>query len=365
MNKELFQYIKPITGFAVLVFMIWYFSDVAGYILVATFLSMMGAPLTKKLNHVKVRNLRIPKAMSALITMMVILFIFSLFVLIIVPLIIHQTNIISAINVEAFISYFQEPMDQFDSFLVQYNVINSGETLTQYIQLQISELLDLARFTNFFANFVSATGSVLMGIFIVIFLTYYFLLDETLLKNFVLILSPEKYVRDLENALSDSKFLLVRYFHGVLTEVIIMMSLETIGLLILGVPNAILIGFFGGLMNVIPYLGPIIGMCLGIILGVLSELSAQNYNVLLYTTLSVAAVFAGANMIDNFVLQPLIYSRSVKAHPVEVFLVIILGGKLSGIIGMILAIPTYTILKVVLRQFLNQLKLVKYLTSRM
>lgn len=365
MNKDLFQYIKPIVGFGILIFMVWYFADVVGYILVATFLSMMGAPLTKWLNQLKIRNFRVPRAISALITMSVILFVFSLFVLIIVPLIIHQANIISAINVDAFISYFKEPMEQFDAFLVQYNVINSGETLTQYIQFQISELLDLARFTNFFANFVSATGSVLMGIFIVIFLTYYFLLDDSLLKSFFLILSPEKYVRDLENALSDSKFLLVRYFHGVLTEVIIMMSLETIGLLILGVPNAILIGFFGGLMNVIPYLGPIIGMCMGIVLGVLSELSAGNYNLLVYTIISVMAVFGSANMVDNFVLQPLIYSRSVKAHPVEVFLVIILGGKLSGIIGMILAIPTYTILKVVLRQFLNQLKLVKYLTSRM
>ena len=365
MSRDLLQYLKPIAVFCILIFMIWYFADVVGYILVATFLSMIGAPLTKKLNHVKIRTIRIPRGISALLTLLTIILVFSLFVLIIVPLIIHQANIISSINVEAFISHFQEPMDQLDIFLVQYNVINSGETLPQYIQLQISGLLDLTQFTNFFANLVSATGSVLMGMFIIIFLTYYFLLDDVLLKNFVLILSPEKYMNDVEKALHDSKFLLVRYFHGILTEVIIMMSLESIGLLILGVPNAVLIGFFGGLMNVIPYLGPIIGMCFGIILAVLSVLSAGNYDLLVFTLISVAAVFAGANMVDNLVLQPLIYSRSVKAHPVEVFLVIIIGGKLSGIIGMILAIPTYTILKVVLRQFLNQMKLVKYLTSRM
>ncbi|MCF8348625.1 MAG: AI-2E family transporter [Bacteroidales bacterium] len=365
MNKDYLQYLKPITGFSVLAFMAWYFSDVVGYILVATFLSMMGAPLTKRLNTLKYRNINMPKSVSAMITMLTIFVIFGIFVVIIAPLIIHQANIISSINIEAFISHFQEPMDKLDSFLVQYNVINSGETLTQYIQLQISELVDLAHFTNFFSNLVSATGSVLMGIFIVLFLTYYFLLDDKLLKNIFLILSPEKYVNDVEKALHDSKFLLVRYFHGILTEVLIMMSLETIGLLIIGVPNAVLIGFFGGLMNVIPYLGPIIGMCFGIVLGVLSELSAGNYDALLYTIIGVAAVFGGSNIIDNLVLQPLIYSRSVKAHPVEVFLAIIIGGKISGIVGMILAIPTYTIIKVILRQFLNQMKLVKYLTSRM
>jgi len=144
-----------------------------------------------------------------------------------------------------------------------------------------------------------------------------------------------------------------------------MMTLETIGLLILGVPNALLIGFFGGLMNIIPYLGPLIGMIIGMVLATLTVVSAGEYNLIVFTILSVLGVFGGANMIDNFVLQPLIYSKSVKAHPVEVFLAIILGGKIAGITGMVLAIPTYTIIKVILRQFMQQMKLVKYLTSRM
>jgi predicted PurR-regulated permease PerM len=131
------------------------------------------------------------------------------------------------------------------------------------------------------------------------------------------------------------------------------------------VPNALLIGFFGGLMNVIPYLGPVIGMIIGIILATLSVVSAGEYSLIIFTVVSVLGVFGGANLLDNFVLQPLIYSKRVKAHPVEVFLAIILGGKIAGITGMILAIPTYTIIKVIARQFMQQMKLVKYLTSRM
>ena len=144
-----------------------------------------------------------------------------------------------------------------------------------------------------------------------------------------------------------------------------MMTLETIGLLILGVPNALLIGFIGGLMNVIPYLGPLIGMTIGSVLAILSILSNGEYDLITFTFLSVVGVFLIANIIDNLILQPQIHAKSVKAHPVEVFLAIIIGGKIAGIIGMILAIPTYTILKVILRQFMQQMKLVKYLTSRM
>jgi predicted PurR-regulated permease PerM len=144
-----------------------------------------------------------------------------------------------------------------------------------------------------------------------------------------------------------------------------MMTSEATGLLILGGPNARLIGFLGGMMNIIPYLGPVIGALIGVILASLSVLGMGDYDSLILTIFTVFAVFAGANAIDNFVLQPQIYSKSVKAHPVEIFLAIIIGGKLSGIAGMILAIPTYTVIKVIARQFMQRMKLVKFLTQKM
>ncbi|MDP2722377.1 MAG: AI-2E family transporter [Bacteroidales bacterium] len=365
MNNQLYQYIKPLVAFGILVFMTWYFSDVVVCILVAIFLSMIGAPLAKYMNTWHIGKYTMPHGASAMLTMVLFLFLFGLFLLIIAPMILNQAYLIKSIKIDDIVVHFKDPMRNLDAFLVQYNIIKPGETFTRFIQLQVHDLVDMTRFRQHFTNIISATGTLVFGVFIILFLTYYFLLDDGLIKNFMLILSPDKYVDDISQVLHDSKFLLVRYFHGILTEVIIMISLETIGLLILGIPNAVLIGFIGGLMNVIPYLGPAIGMCLGIILGLLSELGAKNYDMLTYVVLGVMGVFAGAKVIDDLVLQPLIYSRSVKAHPVEVFLAIIIGGKLAGIIGMILAIPIYTILRVVLRQFLNQMKLVKYLTSRM
>jgi len=346
-------------------FMVWYFAGIVTYVVVATLLSLMGNPLVKRLNKIKFGKRMIPHALSATITLLTMILIFGLFVLIIVPLIIQQANVIASIDVNAVVNHYRGPMQSFNEFLVQYNVISSGETIAQYLKTQITELLDLTKFTNFFANLVSATGSVLMGTFIILFLTFYFLLEENLMKKFILILTPDEHVENTERVLHDSKVLLVRYFHGILLEIVIMMTLESAGLLILGVPNAILIGFFGGLMNVIPYLGPIIGAILGVILASLSELSMGNYDQVFLTVLTVIAVFAGANMIDNFVLQPQIYSRNVKAHPVEVFLVIIIGGKLAGVAGMILAIPTYTVVKVIAREFAQRMKLVKYLTRKM
>ena len=365
MKDNLIQYLKPITGIAILGFMLWYFSDIVAYVLAALFLSMMGAPLLKLLNKIKIRKRALPKALNAAITLIVMLLVFFAFILIFVPLIIQQANVITSIDVNALLAHYREPIQNLKEFLVQYNVIQSEETVIQNIESQVRELIDFTRFTDFFGNILSATGSVFMGIFIILFLTFYSLLDDSLWKNLILMLTPEEQVDNMKDVLHDSKILLIRYFQGILLEVLIMMTLESTGLLIFKIPNALLIGFFGGLMNIIPYIGPIIGASLGIILVILSELSLGNYDQVLTSVIVVVAIFGGANLIDNMILQPQIYSKSVKAHPVEVFLAIILGGKIAGIAGMILAIPTYTVIKVIARQFMQRMKLVKFLTSKM
>lgn len=345
--------------------MMWYFSGIVTYIIIALLLSFMGMPLVKRLKKVHIGKHKLPQAVAATLTLLVMILIFGLFVLIIVPLIIQQGNVIASIDVNELVAHYREPMNNLNEFLVQYNVLDSQQTISNYIEEQITSLLDLTKFTNFFANLVTATGSVFMGTFIILFLTFYFLLEENLVKNSILMLTPDEHSENIERVLHDSKILLVRYFHGVLLEIVIMMTLESAGLLIFGVPNAILIGFLGGLMNVIPYLGPLIGASIGVILVTLSELSVGNYEMVLISIVTVMAVFGAANLVDNFVLQPQIYSRRVKAHPVEVFLAIIIGGKLAGIAGMILAIPTYTIVKVIAREFAQRMKLVKFLTSKM
>ena len=119
-----------------------------------------------------------------------------------------------------------------------------------------------------------------------------------------------------------------------------------------------------GLLNVIPYLGPLMGAILGMVLAALSELSFGSYDMMFSSIFYVAIVFLGANIIDNTVLQPQIYSKSVKAHPVEIFLAIIIGGKLAGVVGMIFAIPTYTIIKVIIKQFNSRINIVDFLTTK-
>jgi predicted PurR-regulated permease PerM len=117
-------------------------------------------------------------------------------------------------------------------------------------------------------------------------------------------------------------------------------------------------------MNIIPYIGPVIGSLLGITLGITATLASGAYDALLPVLAKLSGVFLVVNFIDNNFLVPMIYSNSVKAHPLEIFFVIIMGGSLAGIVGMLLAIPVYTVLRVIAREFLQQFRLVQKLTNK-
>lgn len=159
--------------------------------------------------------------------------------------------------------------------------------------------------------------------------------------------------------------LLVRYFVGLLLEVLGVMALNTIGLTIvgLGFSNAVVIGLVTGVLNVIPYIGPMIGVFFGLAVGVVLNLGLDFYDQMLPLLIYMTIAMLLTQLIDNVVFQPFIYGSSVHAHPLEIFLVILMAGSMAGILGMILAIPSYTVLRVVLKEFFNKYKLVKKLTQ--
>ena len=134
-------------------------------------------------------------------------------------------------------------------------------------------------------------------------------------------------------------------------------------LFVFGIKNAFIIAFLCSLLNLIPYIGPIIAGILMIILSMTSNLDADFSSIILPKTIYVMIGFIFGQLIDNFFSQPYIFSKSVKSHPLEIFIIILTGGTLFGPIGMIVAIPFYTSLKVVLKEFLSNNRIVKSLTK--
>jgi predicted PurR-regulated permease PerM len=346
----------------VVAFLIWEFSNIVFYLLAAIILSLVGKPLVKRFNAIKIGKYRLPNGVSAFLTLLIIIFFIGLFISIFVPLIGRQASIISNIDLDKLSQSIKEPLRELEDFLHIYGVLGNEETVNQVVEIQLKSILNLTSFSNVLGSMVGLTGTLFIAVFSIFFLTFFFLKDAFILDELTENLTPVQYQHEVKNILKQSKRLLGRYFIGLLIEITAMIALLTIGLTIFGVENAVLIGFFGGLMNVIPYLGPFIGAMIGVILAISVILSTGVYSEIGSVTVIILAVFAGAKLIDDFILQPLIYSSSVKAHPVEIFLVILIAGTMAGITGMILAIPTYTVLRIIAKEFLSQLRVVQKLT---
>ncbi len=174
------------------------------------------------------------------------------------------------------------------------------------------------------------------------------------MMNSTMKITPKSIEGELKIITHSIKNLITRYLFGMILEVLCMMTLFTIGFYIVGVnfSLALLVGIIGGLLNVIPYLGPWIGVGIGVVLITIGNINMDFYAEILPLDFKVLIVVAIAQIIDNVLFQPLIYSKSIKAHPIEIYLVIIIAGSVYGVVGMMLAIPAYTILRVIIKEIL-------------
>jgi predicted PurR-regulated permease PerM len=361
--SQKYRVIVAIIGVLLGLFMAWYFFNILVYIITAGVISLIGQPIVDFFSKIRIGKLSVPKSIAALITLVVLICILVGLLFLFVPAISRQADMLSKINVDEVVKYFAGVIDRIQALLLSYDIIGNEETLQSILRRQIESVINVTEFSNLIEKLLNASSTVFIGFFSVLFLSFFFLRDRKLLRNGILLFAPDRFQIEVQNILHKTKIMLSRYFIGLIGELLIMMLLITIGLTLFGIKNAAFIGFIGGLMNVIPYLGPIIGATIGAILGISADLSLGMYENALNTAVLVIIVFSVSNLIDTWVLQPLIYSKSVNAHPIEIFIVILMAGSLAGIPGMILAVPAYTVLRIVAKEFLSGFKLIDKLTE--
>lgn len=364
MNK-IISFIKPVAGILAAGALIYFFPDIFIYFAMAVILSMLGRPLCERLKKIHIKKLHLGDSASAVITMAVMFLIFSLIFLFIIPLINKEIIILSNIDTDAIVAYFEKPIEHIYDLLIQYNIIRPEENILNVIEAKIYSIANWDNIRSIVGGIVSKTSSFVIGLFSTIFLTFFLLKDPQIVHNIFMAITPDEQTLRMKNILHDSREMLTRYMFGLIAELLCMMILIFLGLTIFGVENALIIAVIGGFMNIVPYLGPLMGGCIGVIIGIISNLGIGAYDMILPNTLEIIGVFVAANAVDNFVLQPTIYSKSVFAHPIEIFLVILMAGNIGGVVGMIVAIPVYTLIRIIAKQLLSEFKFVEELTKRM
>ena len=323
------------------------------YLGIAAVLSLVARPLLGVFRQ----RLKLPNAIAVLMTMsLFILFLFGLISLFI-PLVLKQSENLSLLNSQEFKNDLQNLFQKINSYF-------SDRNIDIFEQLKRLDLLsNFNDIPNLFNAVLGGIGSVGIGLFSVLFISFFLLKDTQILHNSLFLLIPESKTSRVSKSLETIKDLLSRYFIGLILQITILFVIYSSVLLIFGIENAIVIALLCALLNLIPYIGPLIGGVLMLVLTMTENLNLNFQTEILPTTLYVMLGYAIAQLIDNFLSQPLIFSKSVKSHPLEIFLVILIAGLLFGVLGMVLAVPVYTVIKVVLKEFLTDNKIVKSLTQ--
>tara|TARA_A100001011_G_scaffold43070_1_gene40552 strand:- start:2313 stop:3401 length:1089 start_codon:yes stop_codon:yes gene_type:complete len=325
------------------------------YLIVAAIISLIGRPIVLFLkNKLKFNNL-IAASFSLLVLGGVLFGIISLFI----PLVIQQGDNLSLLNINELEKKLEKLVYEISLFFnIDTTNIKDYSSLTYILNKE-----NLGAIPEFLNYLLSILGNFTIGLFSVAFISFFLLKDSHILENTILVFVNVKSEGRLKKSFEKIKNLLSRYFLGLLLQITILLVIYGIILLIFGIKNAIVIAFLCALLNLIPYIGPLIGAFLMMFLSMTSNLEADFSTVILPKTVYVMIGFFIGQLIDNFLSQPLIFSNSVKSHPLEIFIVILAGGTLMGTTGMIVAIPLYTALKVIFKAFLSENKIVKSLTQ--
>jgi len=363
MNKWV-QYSIGILGAILLLFGIWYFRMIVAYVFIAAAISIIGQPIIRVLEKVRIRKFRLPRGVTAAITLVSIWLLMITFFRIFTPLIINEANELSAINVNTLWEQLQEPLHKVQHLFISAGFFENADDFQDFFATRINSIINVSNLSDVFAKATGILGNLLVAFFAISFITFFFLKDSTLFNNGVMMFIPDERVEEVKRIMSSIKHLLIRYLGGILVDVLMVMTLITFGLWLVGVgfQHAVICGLFSGIVNVIPYVGPWIGAIFSLSIAFATNLNLPFQTELIPLLGFVLLVFICVQIIDASIFQPFIYSNSVRAHPLEIFLVIMMAGFMVGIGGMILAIPSYTVLRVIAKEFLSSFKIVQKLT---
>jgi predicted PurR-regulated permease PerM len=342
-----------VLGILLLGYFLYIIQSVIVYIIIAGILSLIARPIIILLR----RKLKLPNTLAVIATMLLMLSLLTGLVFLFIPLILEQGKSLSLLEVDKLQENVQQIFNQTTAYFSSKGIDVLSELKNVDFVSQFKEI------PNLLNSVLGAVGSLSVGLFSVLFISFFFMKDSRLLKNGLMTMIPNGTEGRFSKSLETINNLLSRYFIGLLFQITILFIFYTIILLAFNIHNAVVIAFLCALLNLIPYVGPMIGAILMFILSMTSNIGLDFQTEILSTSLWILFWYLIAQLVDNFASQPLIFSKTTKSHPLEIFLIIIMGGLLFGVVGMITAVPLYTALKVILKEFLSENKIVKSITK--
>ena len=367
LSKILFRLIV----LAIIATVCWYIRSVLGYIILAALVSVLATPVCDLTCRIHIKGHYCPRWLGTIVSMLTVFLILAGAITLIVPLVTSISQDISKASVNDIAQSVSVPLANFNNWIVRtLPKVGPDFKIENFALTQIQGMFNPEDLTAVVGSVTSSVARLGVGLFAIIFISFFFIKSPGLITSVTTALVPDRYETQIKDSLQESGTLISRYFIGMAIEVLGVALLNFLGLLIIGKMGfkySLGIALMTGVMNIIPYIGPLIGGILGVSLSlVIKYVCTTSFGLavgFLPFILILAAIFMFTQLIDNYVYQPLIYSNSVKVHPLEIFVVFLIAGQIGGMAGMFAAIPAYTVLRVIAKQFLGDVKVVKKLTS--
>ena len=368
-TDRLAKYIMIAAAIALAGGLCWMFKSVLAYILIAVVVSLIAKPISGLLHKIKIKGRTAPNWLIAALSLILVMGCLMAIVFLIVPLISSIVKNVSMSNIETAARSLAAPLSDLNIYLREsFPKLGPDFRLEVTIGQEIQKLFNVNAFSSILGSAASVLTNLGVGLFSVVFIGFFFIKDDGLFTEIVCALVPDRLENTVEKAIDDIEHLLSRYFIGVILEVLGVALINFIGLWLiarLGINAALGIAFLTGIFNIIPYVGPLLGGALGTVLGLIIKYSSAvpvglDLNFLAFAAVLIA-IFCFTQLIDNFLYQPLIYSTSIKSKPLEIFIVLLIVGNIGGPMAMIVAIPIYTVFRVIAFRFFRQFKAIRRL----
>ena len=348
-----YRFIFRICLLAFIIAFTCYFPNIMLYFFLAFIFSLMGKPIARKISSLKIFKKNIHYTVSSLLVVILFVVLFFAAMLFFIPILVKEFRVLENINFDALGTYFSQLLTDTQNFLYRNNFIEENETLVGIFADKFKNIANVGFFANILENIVSSTGSFLFGLFCVIFMTFFFIKDDINLSGIVNIFFNKNYVEQANIVVKKINYSLTRYCVVTVVNTFVMIILVYLVLLLLGVKGAFLMATIVGVLNIIPYVGPILGGAIACLLGIIHCVGLGVYTDILPVMIKIIATVLAVNGVDNMVILPLMYSKSIQLHPIESLLITIIAGKIAGMGGMLLGIPVYTVLRIIVIEIYN------------
>jgi len=331
---------------------LWYFAGLVLYLVVGGVLAYLLRPIVDWLE-----SLGLGRVTAILVTFVLGIGGMAIAVTSIVPFVAQQVRELSqlitadmAASAATYVEARVRPLVPIEQGVLVDNVEQMAQALRQ------GDLVNGDRVANTLSSVVAVFTNIVYAVVIIPFVTFFLLKDGLQMRRSLMRLVPNRYFEVTLAILDKVEGNIGRYFWALLIQCTSIAVIASVLLWIVGLQNALAIGIFTGLANTIPYFGPFLGFLCGTLVGI-----AQTGNLILVPW--VALAMGLTQLADNVLLQPIIFSRAAKAHPLVILFVVLIGARLGGIVGMLVAIPLTTTIRVVVEQLLWSLRNYRILRS--